>query len=102
MSAPLWRRATIPHDPARTGARSGVAHRMRPCVHYYKGKESWWGQVMLRSIDDPNEAFTRVEFASVEDAKEFRDRLVASRALSDAATVLTPPTVVEMVENISY
>jgi hypothetical protein len=57
---------------------------------------------MLRSIDDPNEAFTRVEFASVEDAKEFRDRLVASRALSDAATVLTPPTVVEMVENISY
>ncbi len=57
---------------------------------------------MLRSIDDPNEAFTRVEFASVEEAKEFRDRLVASRALSDAATVLTPPTVVEMVENISY
>jgi hypothetical protein len=28
---------------------------------------------MLRNIDDPNEAFTRVEFASVEDAKEFRD-----------------------------
>ena len=57
---------------------------------------------MLRSVDDPNEAFTRVEFASVEDAKAFRDRLVASGALSDAATVLTPPTVVELVENISY
>jgi len=65
-------------------------------------KQSAKGHVMLRSVDDPNEAFTRVEFASVEDAKEFRDRLVASRALSDAATVLTPPTVVELVEDISY
>jgi hypothetical protein len=65
-------------------------------------KQTAKGHVMLRSVDDPNEAFTRVEFASVEDAKEFRDRLVASRALSDAATVLTPPTVVELVENISY
>ena len=65
-------------------------------------KQSAKGHVMLRSVDDPNEAFTRVEFASVEDAKAFRDRLVASGALSDAATVLTPPTVVELVENISY
>jgi hypothetical protein len=65
-------------------------------------KQTAKGHVMLRSVDDPNEAFTRVEFASVEDAKAFRDRLVASGALSNAATVLTPPTVVELVENISY
>jgi hypothetical protein len=56
---------------------------------------------MLRSVDNPNEIFTRVEFDSVEDANAFRDRLVASGAL-DRATVLTPPTVVELVENITY
>jgi hypothetical protein len=56
---------------------------------------------MLRGVDDPNEVFTRVEFDSVEDAKSFRDRLLASGAL-DTTTVLTPPTVVELVENIKY
>jgi hypothetical protein len=59
------------------------------------------GHVMLRGVDDPNEVFTRVEFDSLEDAKSFRDRLVASGAL-DSTTVLTPPTVVELVENIAY
>ena len=56
---------------------------------------------MLRSVENPNEVFTRVEFDSVEDAKSFRDRLVASGALN-SATVLTPPTVVELVENLTY
>jgi len=64
-------------------------------------KEAAKGHVMLRSVDNPNEVFTRVEFDSVEEAKAFRDRLVASGAL-DRATVLTPPTVVELVENITY
>ena len=59
------------------------------------------GHLMLRSVDDPNEVFTRVEFDSLEEAKAFRDRLVASGAL-DQTTVLTPPTVVELVENITY
>ena len=59
------------------------------------------GHVMLRGVDNPNEVFTRVEFDSVEDAKSFRDRLVASGAL-DRTIVLTPPTVVELVENITY
>jgi hypothetical protein len=64
-------------------------------------KQAARGHIMLRSIDDPNEVFTRVEFDSVEDARAFRDRLVASGAL-DRTTVLTPPTVVELVENVSY
>ena len=64
-------------------------------------KQAATGHVMLRGVDDPNEVFTRVEFASLADAKSFRDRLVASGAL-DSATVLTPPTVVELVENVSY
>ncbi len=57
--------------------------------------------VMLRGVEDPNEVFTRVEFDSLEDAKSFRERLLASGAL-DQTTVLTPPTVVELVENITY
>jgi hypothetical protein len=64
-------------------------------------KQAAKGHIMLRGVDNPNEVFTRVEFDSVEDAKSFRDRLVASGVL-DRATVLTPPTVVELVENITY
>ena len=64
-------------------------------------KQAAKGHVMLRGVDNPNEVFARVEFDSVEDAKSFRDRLIASGALA-SATVLTPPTVVELVENIAY
>jgi hypothetical protein len=64
-------------------------------------KQAAKGHLMLRSVDDPNEVFTRVEFNSLEEAKAFRERLVASGAL-DRTTVLTPPTVVELVENITY
>jgi hypothetical protein len=64
-------------------------------------KQTAKGHTMLRSVDNPDEVFTRVEFDSVEDAKSFRDRLVASGAL-DRTTVLTPPTVVEEVENLTY
>ena len=64
-------------------------------------KQAAKGHVMLRSVDNPNEVFTRVEFDSVDDATAFRDRLLASGAL-DTTTVLTPPTVVELVENITY
>jgi hypothetical protein len=64
-------------------------------------KQAAKGHVMFRAVDNPNEVFTRVEFDSVEDAKSFRDRLLAAGVL-DRATVLTPPTVVEPVENITY
>ena len=64
-------------------------------------KQAAKGHTMLRSVDNPNEVFTRVEFDSVEEATAFRDRLVASGALS-RATVLTPPTVVELVEDPTY
>jgi len=64
-------------------------------------KQAAKGHTMLRSVDNPSEVFTRVEFDSVEDAKSFRDRLVASGAL-DRTTVLAPPTVVELVEAIEY
>ena len=64
-------------------------------------KQAAKGHMMSRSVDNPNEVFTRVEFDSVDAAKAFRDRLLASGAL-DTTTVLTPPTVVELVESITY
>ena len=64
-------------------------------------KQAAKGHVMLRGVTNPNEVFTRVEFDSVEDAKSFRDRLVASGVL-DRTTVLGQPTVAELVENITY
>jgi hypothetical protein len=36
---------------------------------------------VLRMVDDPNHVFVFLEFASVEDAQEARDRLVASGVL---------------------
>ncbi|HEY1316183.1 MAG TPA: hypothetical protein VGF10_03100 [Gaiella sp.] len=38
-------------------------------------------QRVFRSVDDPNHVFVYLEFASVADAEESRDRLVASRVL---------------------
>jgi hypothetical protein len=36
------------------------------------------GHVVSRAADNPNEAFVRVEFPSVEQAKAFREQLVSS------------------------
>jgi hypothetical protein len=38
-------------------------------------------QRMLRSVDDPNEVFIYLEFASLDDAEEARERLVSSGVL---------------------
>ena len=38
-------------------------------------------QRVLRSVDDPNEVFVYLEFASVDDAKEARERLLDSGVL---------------------
>ena len=54
-----------------------------------------------RSVDNPSEVFVRVEFASVEDAKTFRERLLSSGAL-DNVDVKTPPTVVEVADTATY
>jgi hypothetical protein len=59
------------------------------------------GHILSRSVDNPNEVFVRSEFASVEDAKKFRQQLLDSGALNDL-TVKTEPTVVEVVEQETY
>jgi hypothetical protein len=64
-------------------------------------RESATGYVLSRNVDDPNDVFIRVEFESVETAVAFRERLLASGALT-AAIVKTGPTVIESVENVTY
>ena len=51
-------------------------------------------QRVLRSVDDPNEVFIFLEFASVEDADEARNRLVSSGVL-DRFEDTHGPTVLE-------
>ncbi len=62
-----------------------------------RAREKAQVQRVLRSVDDPNEVFIYLEFASVEDANEARERLVASGVLdrfedTHGPNVLTPAT----------
>jgi hypothetical protein len=64
-------------------------------------KQSGQGHRVFRSVDNPNKAFVSVEFASADEARSFRERLLASGAL-DNVTVETEPTVVELVDEARY
>jgi hypothetical protein len=46
-----------------------------------RAREKAQARRVLRSVDDPNEVFVYLEFASVDDAQEARDRLVSSGVL---------------------
>ena len=59
------------------------------------------GHLISRGVDNPNEVFVRTEYASVDDAKELRQRLLDSGAL-DQATVKTGPTIVEIADQATY
>jgi hypothetical protein len=59
------------------------------------------GHMVSQAVDHPNEVFIRAEFASVDDAKTFRKQLLDSGVLNNA-TVKTPPTVVEVVDEATY
>jgi hypothetical protein len=59
------------------------------------------GHILSRGVENPNEVFVRAEFASVADAKKFRQQLLDSGALS-RSTVKTGPTVIEVVEQVTY
>ena len=77
-----WKRETFDADPAGR-------------------KQAAKGHVISRSIDNPAEVFVRVEFASADAAKSFRERLLASPAL-DNVNVMTPPTVAEVADEATY
>ncbi len=61
------------------------------------------GHVVSRAVDDPNEVFIRVEFPSVEQAKTFRERLLASGALERSGMRMkSGPTVAEVADATTY
>jgi hypothetical protein len=64
-------------------------------------KQAGKGHVVYRSVDSPSDVFVAVEFASADDARVFRERLLAGPAL-DNVDVKTPPTIVEQAESASY
>lgn len=59
------------------------------------------GYTISRGVDNPNDIFVRVEFASAEEAKSFAERLVNTGVLS-RFKVKTPPTVVEVADSGTY
>jgi hypothetical protein len=64
-------------------------------------KEVAKGHRVMRSIDDPNEVFVRVDFDSVDEAQAFRERLLASNAL-DNVRIVKEPTVVDVADETTY
>jgi len=61
------------------------------------------GHVVSRAADNPNEGFVRVDFPSVEQAKAFRERLLASGALERGGMRLKAgPTVAEVDDHTTY
>ncbi|MGH2988832.1 MAG: hypothetical protein ACRDMA_03075 [Solirubrobacterales bacterium] len=59
------------------------------------------GHRIARGVEDPNEVFVQVEFASPDEAHAARERLLASGAL-DRVTVKSEPTVAEVAEAVTY
>ena len=57
------------------------------------------GHQLFRNADDPGEVYILVEFASVEDAREARARLLASNVL-DRFPDKSPPVIVELSEHV--
>jgi hypothetical protein len=64
-----------------------------------RAREAATGYRLFRSLEDPGEVFVQVEFASADDARIGRDRLLSSGVL-DRFSDKSGPTVVEAVETV--
>jgi hypothetical protein len=66
-----------------TRIQTGDYDRWRPLFDqdHPRAREKATSVRVLRSIDDPNEVFIQMEFASREDAEESRTRLLSSGVL---------------------
>jgi hypothetical protein len=62
-----------------------------------RARESATGLRIFRNVDDPGEVFIEIEFASLDDANQARERLLTSGVL-DRFSDKTGPTVVEVTE----
>jgi hypothetical protein len=61
------------------------------------------GYMISRAVDNPNEGFVRVDFPSVDQAKAFREKLIASGVLESSGMRLKAgPTVAEVAERHEY
>ena len=60
------------------------------------------GHQIYRAADNPNHVFVGTEFASVEDAEAFRERLMTSGVLNDARVIHVQPTVTELADAATY
>ena len=59
--------------------------------------------MISRAVDNPNEGFVRVEFPSVDQAKAFREKLLASGVLERSGMRLKAgPTVAEIADQHTY
>jgi hypothetical protein len=103
-------RATINEQSPRRKEHTVMAVML---VHYNHDYDEWKGmfdadpvgraqggvtrQTISRGVDDPNDIVVQLEFASLDDARAFRDRLVGSGVI-DRINVRTPPIVLEVVE----
>ena len=59
------------------------------------------GHRLFRNVDDPNEVFILVEFASADEAKAGRARLLDSGVL-DRFENKSPPVIIEEAEAVAY
>jgi hypothetical protein len=59
------------------------------------------GHRILPSVENPNEIFVGVEFASADDAKSFREKL-REEGILENMTVKAGPAVVEVADEARY
>jgi hypothetical protein len=64
-------------------------------------KQAAKGHTLLRSVDNPNEVFVRIEFATAEQATSFAEKVRNSTVLQNM-NVKLPPTATELADQATY
>jgi hypothetical protein len=59
------------------------------------------GHTLLRSVENPNEVFVRVEFDDIDGAKAFAAKIRDSNVL-EGLTIKVPPTPAELLDKAEY
>ena len=65
-------------------------------------KQAAKGHQIFRAADNPNHVFVGTEFASVGDAKAFREKLIESGVMANSVAVHVQPTVTELADETTY
>jgi hypothetical protein len=64
-------------------------------------KQTAKGHTLLRGVDNPNEVFVRIEFATADEARSFAEKVRNSTVLQNM-TVKVPPTATELADQATY